>query len=449
MFTGARFWGESALSVRAMYKAVKTPFYRELSRLQLYNVQVSNEKLDRALYTVLAEYFRNRHVVGAEWKPEVARTSKLDRFKGLFYHPEWEVSSPLEQEFRTYIEDGAWDERHGLESLYAEIMNCCDYWLQRRLQNSTLEIAFEKAGHDLQVATRAQSMFMNFIPGKTHLYTTEYSSTIMNKVILNGGAGSEAMAYIVYCMMQTGNLSWEEYDKFCWRFSSLFESYDQRLIYSKDKKTYRERCDPDFHPAVTDSIVLFRGTRMCLGDIQRMKQSGIMVSGRIMSFTNSLHKWISFMDLPHHSPGNSNSSYKVMICVRYPTSTEHHLHDTVKKTFVRFLGSTELEHVCLPSAAFKIRIIFPNRYPFPNLSKYKDKISKEKFEMMQRKNLDWQSAQCDMEYEEFQDVNEHGGGYALRFCRKFSDVICIVMTPIPLDMAMKTCVSKNLPLTVI
>lgn len=99
MFTGARFWGESALSVRAMYKAVKTPFYRELSRLQLYNVQVSNEKLDRALYTVLAEYFRNRHVVGAEWKPEVARTSKLDRFKGLFYHPEWEVSSPLEQEF--------------------------------------------------------------------------------------------------------------------------------------------------------------------------------------------------------------------------------------------------------------------------------------------------------------------------------------------------------------
>ena len=483
LITGPKIWGPN---VRRAMKLKhhssnpdRRPFKRQLETLRRTRAAVDENMLNTAMMVVLKEYFhfKNRGDMGP-FDPTIRGVSDLDRFqygaenhRKTFHYSDEPMKSAvtkdpelkqLYEEFKDYMEDGAWEERHNAESYFDQVMSRSEAWLKRTSHIVNFQAYFEKQGqHALQssstrtgnvllkIACKAQGMFIGANSLNDTKWHTEYVSTVMNKAIARGSVGASAVAYIVYCMFQTGNINQSEYDRMCWQYADGRDRDDAQVKVFKQtvsgKDLFANRSAEGYIPDADETIMLFRGTLLHTSLIKSMRDSGVLVCDRITSFTTHLSIWKNFMTEHPSMVNDSIPSKNVMtcMCVKYPLSDKNSVHQVAKDNFVRFLGTSEHEMICLPGTALKVYKIFYNKMPELEL----DGLARKKWENAQgdeKHSLKWIKAL----QEELAPLNKATSSHKINPQDIADHVMFIFFTPIPLHTAMQACAFKDLPLTI-
>jgi hypothetical protein len=444
-------WSDALKKIRAQSSnPAKKPFCKEISRLMILKPKPDEEMLKRSVYAILKEYFEHRQSIMGEWDPLKRRISKLEAFEGLEYTSN--SGGDAGNDFLEYMEDGAWEERHNLNTLYSSVVRSMHRQFERVKRIGYLRDALEKGGNDLRIACMAQAVYMaledQYEP--TFLVHTEYVSTAINKVIAQGataaGRGAKAAAYVVYCMAQLGGLRRDEYNLACWNYSQGVNSRTSQM-YQRPKIDVSgkhlqavERSDCEYRPDEDETMMLFRGTRLSLNTLKDIHKSGVAVTESITSFTHDVNVWRRFTG-PRASMGSSRErdSHVVLMCVTYPLSEQHHLYnEAIRDNYVRFLATPELEIIALPSSSFRVRSMFYNWKPQHSWGHGGDVPKSQEKKDWERDSRTFQKM---LMLQGYLGKNE--------YLKVEEKVMCLFLTPIPLDVAMKTCASKGCNLTII
>ena len=342
------------------------PFCRELRRLRATRPKPNVERLQAALHTMLEVFFANRESMAAPWDPFIANFSSLEEYKKKCYRiekREMDSRRPADKDFVSFMEDGAWDERHTMETLYHGVLQWSrKQWAEGVMRNYVDEFDTKsgkrlKTDDILRIAVMAQGFYINF-DEKDFMKNTEYVSTIMGKIVSRAKGGCKAAAYMAYCMQQTGCLTWEQYNTKCWYHNYSWDERQSQCFTTGPNMERIYRHEKEGVPDRDACIRLFRGCRISVQQLEQLSKSGYASCNRFLSFTNDLTKWQFFAQQNPSIKGDDGSkTFAAVLTFDYPLSPASNKHSLAVNNFVRFLASNEYEFICMPFTSWKLDFI--------------------------------------------------------------------------------------------